>query len=415
VAIDPSAPYVRPGARSCAARVAEALAREGCVAYFAGGCVRDRLLGIEPSDYDVATDARPEQIARIFPGARGVGASFGVMLVRSGGFTIEVATFRRDGSYVDGRRPERVEFGTAEQDAQRRDFTINGLFEEPATGKVIDFVDGVADITARRLRAIGSAEERLSEDRLRMLRAARFAARFDLEVDGDVDRAIRMHAADLMGVSRERVGGEVRRMLLHPTRGRGVELIEQLGLAPAVLSEPPASLEDARVRRLPPEAALAASLAAWMLDRSSSTLGSGQDRCDAWTRALVLSNVEASSLAETLRLAEHLQRSWRALDKAGRKRAAASKVFAAATQLLRAEDPAFMEEITAEVERLAGEGLAPAPLITGDDLVAMGLAPGPRFRDILERLYDQQLRGELPHRSRAIEVLRIEVEKLGRT
>lgn len=398
--------FKRQTAREAAGRVASTLARDGFVAYFAGGCVRDRLLGLEPTDYDIATDAHPDRIARIFPGARGVGASFGVMLVRSAGYTIEVATFRRDGDYADGRRPDRVEFGSAEQDAQRRDFTINGLFEEPETGRVIDFVGGAEDLRNRVLRAIGSADARLSEDRLRMLRAARFAARFELTVDPGIESAIRRHAVDLMGVSRERVGGEIRRMLLHPSRGRCVELIEELGLAPSVLCEPEAVLEDHRVRRLPPTTGIAAALAAWMLDRGASTLGAGAPRCAGWTRALVLSNAESEGLGETLEIAMHLRTNWSNADKARRKRLASSRAFAGALDLLRAEHPVAAEQIATEVERLADEGLAPAPLVTGDDLVELGLAPNPRFRSILEALYDRQLRGEFSARLQAIDAAR---------
>jgi len=399
-------PFRRQTAREAAARVALALARDGFVAYFAGGCVRDRLFGLEPADYDIATDAEPERIARLFPGARGVGASFGVMLVRSAGHTIEVATFRRDGVYADGRRPDRVDFGTAEQDAQRRDFTLNGLFEEPESGRIIDFVGGVDDLRARILRAIGSAEARLSEDRLRMLRAARFAARFELTVDEAVERSIRHHADDLMGVSRERVGAEIRRVLFHPSRGRGVQLIEQLGLGPSVLCEAATALEDERVRRLPPTAGLPAALAAWMLDRGSSTLGSDAVRCDGWTRALVLSNAESTGLMETLQLSGELRDRWPDADKARRKRIASSRAFPSALDLLRAEHPAVAEQIATEVERLADEGLAPAPLVSGDDLVALGLTPNPEFRTMLESLYDRQLRGEFSARRDALDAAR---------
>ncbi|MBM4111447.1 MAG: CCA tRNA nucleotidyltransferase, partial [Phycisphaerae bacterium] len=158
-------------ARSIAVRLREA----GHVAYFAGGCVRDQLLGLEPVDFDVATSARPDEIAALFKGAKGVGESFGVMLVRLGGVVVEVATFRADGPYSDSRRPDSVRFATPEEDAHRRDFTVNGLFMDPQSGEVIDFVGGRADVAARVLRAIGSPHERIREDRLRMLRAARFA------------------------------------------------------------------------------------------------------------------------------------------------------------------------------------------------------------------------------------------------
>ncbi|MBX3354810.1 MAG: CCA tRNA nucleotidyltransferase [Phycisphaeraceae bacterium] len=392
--------------REAAARVAAVLTAEGFVAFFAGGCVRDRLLGLEPADYDIATDARPEEIARHFPGARGVGASFGVMLVRSMGHTIEVATFRRDGDYLDGRRPARVEFGTAEQDARRRDFTINGLFEVPSDGRVIDFVGGVEDLRARRLRAIGRAEDRLGEDRLRMLRAARFAARFDLEVDSEVETAIRLHANDLLGVSRERVGTEVRRILLHPSRGRGVALIEALGLGPSVLRESPLPLTDQRIARLPPMCDLAAGLAAWMLDRSGASTGCGPDRQAQWGAALVLSNAEAEALSVTLELASFIRSGWEDADLAPRKRAAARSAFHSALDLIGAEDPVRAELVATEVERLAAEGLAPAPLVTGDDLIALGWAPGPAFKRVLSDLYDRQLRGEFSSRSAAIAAAR---------
>lgn len=393
----------RESAREAAAGIARTLAGAGFVAYFAGGCVRDRLLGLEPQDFDVATNASPQQIERVFPSARGVGASFGVMLVRRGGHTVEVATFRRDGEYIDGRRPSRVHFGDAEQDAKRRDFTVNGLFEEPDSGRVIDFVGGVEDVRSRLLRAIGSAEQRLAEDRLRMLRAVRFAARFDLRVDAGVDRAIRAHCNDLMGVSRERIGGEIRRILLHPTRGRGVHLIEQFGLDASVLREPAPQIPGQRVAMLAPDASLASALVGWMLDRSGTA---GPDRRRAWADALVLSNAEAESVAQTLEILEELRRAWRSLDKAKRKRHAARSDFRSAVDLLRTEDPALAEEIASQVEALRSEGLAPAPFVTGDDLIALGAAPGPAFRRVLDTLYDRQLRGEFGNRAEALAAAR---------
>jgi poly(A) polymerase len=159
-------------ARSAALGAVETLAGAGHIAYFAGGCVRDELLGLTPTDYDVATDARPEQVAALFGRVQRVGESFGIMLVRLGGRTIQVATFRADGVYTDGRHPDSVTFTDAAHDAARRDFTINGLFEDPIEGRVIDYVGGRADLEARLVRAIGDPHARLKEDRLRMLRAS---------------------------------------------------------------------------------------------------------------------------------------------------------------------------------------------------------------------------------------------------
>ena len=221
-------------ARDAARAVASALTRAGFRALFAGGCVRDRLMGLEPVDFDIATDAVPEQIKAVFPKARGVGEAFGVMLVRHAGHTFEVATFRKDGPYHDGRRPSSVTFSSAEEDACRRDFTVNGIFEDPESGQPVDFVEGRRDITARCIRAIGDPHARISEDRLRMLRAVRFAARFGFAIDEGTAAAIRSHAGELRSVSPERVGEELRKMLAHPARAQAAVLAEELGLDAAV-------------------------------------------------------------------------------------------------------------------------------------------------------------------------------------
>lgn len=387
--------------REAATRIAATLSRAGFTAYFAGGCVRDHVLGIEPADYDVATDATPEQISGVFPSARGVGEAFGVMLVRMGGRTIEVATFRSEGGYVDGRRPTEVRFTDAREDAQRRDFTINGLFEDPANGEVIDFVGGRADIAARRLRAIGDADARFREDRLRTLRAARFAARFSLAVDPATAEAARRYAPDLAGVSRERVGQELRKMLAHPTRAAGLALVERWCLDAPALLEPHSEGDLARVSALPAHASCAESLAAWQLDRAARTVQRGRGD---WTAALVLSNREAADLAEVVALVAWLRESWLSARTSDRKRRAARAAFAAAVAIRAAEDPAHAAEVEACVAELRAQpgGLSPVPLVTGDDLIAAGLPAGPRFRDLLERAYDRQLEGLVRSREEAL-------------
>lgn len=387
--------------REAATRIAATLARAGFTAYFAGGCVRDRVLGIEPADYDVATDATPEQIVGVFPSARGVGEAFGVMLVRMGGRTIEVATFRSDGGYMDGRRPTEVRFTNAAEDAHRRDFTINGLFEDPATGAVIDYVDGQADIAARRLRAIGDPDARFREDRLRTLRAARFAARFALAVDPSTAEAAMRYAPDLAGVSRERVGQELRKMLAHPSRAAGLALVERWSLDAPALTERHSEGDLARVRSLAPEASFAESLAAWRLDRLART---DPAAAGDWTAALVLSNREGAEMEETLALVSWLRESWSTARKSARKRRAARPTFGAAVAVRSAEDPDHAREIREGVDALRAErgGLAPAPWVSGDDLIAAGLAAGPRFRELLERAYDRQLEGEVGSREEAL-------------
>jgi poly(A) polymerase len=390
--------------REAAARIAGTLSRAGFVAYFAGGCVRDHVLGIEPADYDVATDATPEQIAGMFPSARGVGEAFGVMLVRMGGRTVEVATFRSEGGYMDGRRPSEVRFTNAKEDAQRRDFTINGLFQDPQTGAVIDHVGGQRDIEGRTLRAIGDPDARFREDRLRTLRAARFAARFALVVDPATAAAARRYAPDLAGVSRERVGQELRKMLAHHSRAEGLALVEAWLLDAPALGERHCEGPLARVRALPAGAAFAEALAAWKLDRAS--------RPDAptegdWVEALVLSNREASDLDEAVRLVQWIRDSWDPAPKSARKRRASRSLFGAALAIRAAEDPAHAASIRVSVGDLASEpgGLAPAPFVTGDDLIGAGLAPGPRFKALLDHAYDRQLEGEFRSRSQALEAI----------
>src|SRR4051794_200893 len=225
--------------RAFALEIAEKLRGAGFEALWAGGCVRDELLGLTPKDYDVATSATPEEIRDLFGHRRTlpIGAAFGVITVlgpRTAG-QIEVATFRTDAAYSDGRHPDSVSFTTAEHDARRRDFTINGLFYDPLAEKVVDYVNGEEDLKRRTIRAIGDARLRLGEDKLRMLRALRFAAAFDFEIDAETFRAIQEMAGQISTVSPERVGAELRRMLLDANRATAVALLRESKLLPHVL------------------------------------------------------------------------------------------------------------------------------------------------------------------------------------
>jgi poly(A) polymerase len=395
--------------RQAATEVAGRLEQAGFIAYFAGGCVRDELMGEHPVDYDVATNATPDQIRGVFPRARGVGEHFGVMLVRQGGRTVEVATFRGEGAYRDGRRPEQVAFSDERTDAQRRDFTVNGLFMHPASGRVIDHVQGLADLQARVLRAIGDPDARLEEDRLRLLRAVRFAARFGLKMDPATERAIERHAPELRGVSRERVGQEVRRMLAHAGRAAAVSMIERLGLAPATLLEPACTDPGSRLAALDPRAGVPCALAAWMLDRPVSL--PWPERLERWTRALVLSNQEREAMAAAMSARESLVNRWPDMGVAARKRLAAGPGFADAMRLLQAEGWFATESVRAQVDELARTGLAPDPWIDGHDLQRLGLRPGPAFGRILNAVYDAQLEGRVTSREAAMELARREAER----
>lgn len=215
------------------------LRSHGNQGYLVGGCVRDRLLGIAPKDYDVSTDARPEQVLALFPGAQTVGAHFGVVLVTRGDAAqVEVATFRTEGAYSDGRRPDTVRFETDPAlDAQRRDFTINGLMEDPLSGEVLDYVGGRRDLECGIIRAIGDPDARFEEDHLRMLRAVRFAARLNFSIEPGTLTAIQRSAYSISKISAERVREELLRILTQGQARRGVELLDECGLLVEVLPE----------------------------------------------------------------------------------------------------------------------------------------------------------------------------------
>ena len=388
-------------AREAAVAVARLIIERGFIAYLAGGCVRDEILGLEPTDFDIATSAPPDEIVKIFRSTRGVGEAFGVMLIRWKGRVIEVATFRSDGEYRDGRRPSDVRFANANEDAQRRDFTINGLFRHPLTGEVVDFVDGQKDLSNRILRAIGDPSARLREDRLRTLRAVRFAARFEMTIDPATEQAICDAARDLSGVSRERIGGEFRRMFSHPTRLRAVQLIERWRLDAPALAESTSVGECKRIAELPTEVSFATVLAAWQLDRADRAPNHSSG---AWRESLNLSGNEFKEMMEIIEIVSMLGSPWDTLPKSGRKRLASRSTFSSAMKVLCGVVPDRVFEVGKTVDHLAKEagGLAPEPLLTGSDLISFGFEPGPRFKVLLDRMYDLQLEGELKSKDQAI-------------
>lgn len=421
--------------RQIAARMVKALRDAGHVAYFAGGCVRDELLGQTPQDYDIATDAWPQHVRKIFRHTREVGASFGVVLVRERGVSVEVATFREEGEYSDRRRPDHVRYADAPSDARRRDFTINALFLDPlerggeafdtagppfpVEGRVIDYVNGVNDLRKRVLRAVGDPEKRLAEDHLRALRAVRFTARLGFSMDPPTGEAVRRHATELAGVSRERIGQELRRMLSHPTRVEAALLMERLGLDAPALGEPAfadASPAEAlpTLAALPMQAGYISSQAAWELDRLDARAGEPADalRLDSELGAIVarlraavcLANDERDLLRWIFSGLVTLLRDWDGLGVAPQKRIAASRWFADALCILEARDSERAGRIRRRVDELQaiGDGLAPAPLISGDELLAMGIPPGPALGSLLDSLYDAQLEGRICDREQAL-------------
>ncbi len=416
--------------RASAVGIVQVLRRAGHEAYFAGGCVRDVLLGIEPKDYDIATGARPEVVRKLFRRSKYVGEAFGVVLVYTGRSLpgIEVATFRTEWGYEDGRRPSEVVFTDAEHDAQRRDFTANGLFADPldealepvppGDERVVDFVGGRADIEAKVLRAIGEPSDRFGEDYLRMLRAVRFAARLGFTIESATASAVREHAFKLNKISRERIGQEVRLMLMGPDPVRAVELLHDLDLdgptleyggvetktqvlAKACAQEVSSEIETYVLR-----------FSAWMLE-SSDACGSLDEAADyvtchlkeelmRWRRALCLSNDERDGIRGTLTLLPRIAQ-WDKLQVAKRKRQLAEPRWDAALALASVLGPAsIIDKIKREAKPLIDEGVAPEPFVTGDDLLAVGYPAGPGIGRILDAVYDAQLEGRVTDRAEAL-------------
>lgn len=413
--------------REDALAVVRRLREAGHVAYFAGGCVRDVLMGLTPTDYDVATDAPPRRVRELFNNTQAVGAAFGVILVRHHGTQVEVATFRADGSYADGRRPTDVTFTTtAEEDARRRDFTINGLFLDPLENRVIDYVGGQHDIAAKVIRAIGDPDQRFEEDHLRMLRAVRFAARLGFEIEAGTAGAIARHAERLKRISPERVGDELRAMLAPPTRTAAWEMLWKLGLLPVIFrtlpeqsSRPehyetysgPLFPELAPTIEVPFGLSLAALAlcyrASARLTHVTSLLESVevQRSVQACRTTLKISNDESAFMAGVLHLGPLLRDNPPTV--ATMKRFLATPTSQWASVLLDAllrSDSSMTRIIWLQEQfaRLEKEDVAPPPFVTGDDLAGAGFPPGPLFKRVLDAVYDAQLEGRARSKDEAL-------------
>lgn len=410
----------QPCRREDALAVLLRLREAGHIAYFAGGCVRDELLGLQPKDFDIATDAPPPRVRELFRSTQAVGAAFGVILVRQGPSIVEVATFRAEGPYLDGRHPSQVRFTSAEEDARRRDFTINGLFLDPVSNRVIDYVGGQEDLKQKLLRAIGEPAARFDEDHLRMLRAVRFASRFGLSTDPATMTAIRTHASKLKQISPERIGEELRVMLTPPTRVVAWDLLWESQLMPVLFRtfpEAPARSPqtDAIFTRLAPGAdvsfgvALATIVFAYRGGASHLFSHDEVRRSVRACRALLrISNDEADTVAGVLSIdglagnePPRLATLKRFLAKPYSHDA---RLFMAALEQSGSDVADNLARLRVQFEALAGSDVAPPPLLTGDDLVAMGYTPGPAFKRVLDRVYDEQLENTLSSRDQAVKL-----------
>lgn len=392
--------------------VVHRLRSAGYEAYFAGGCVRDALLGLEPTDYDVATNAAPTEVRSLFPRSQAVGAAFGVILVRHHKSQIEVATFRTDLKYVDGRRPEGVIFTTAEEDAKRRDFSINGLFFDPVDEKVIDFVGGQADLHSKTLRAIGEPAQRFEEDHLRLLRAVRFAARFNLTIEPQTALAMCAQADQLKRVSPERIAEELRLVLTAPTRPHAYRLLREFACIPVILRFVPQPVVPSGffLAIEEPRLDFGAALAGLVLDaRGGQPMTQPEIRKAAFAlrQALKISNDETAGLEGSLCFEPLLNDTPSSV--ARLKRFLALPHYLSARAMMKALSRFGImrercDEVLGRLSELEKTEFAPVPLITGDDLTAAGLKPGKEFKLALDAAYDAQLEHRVKTKQEALDL-----------
>ena len=411
--------------RLFAVSVVETLRDAGFEALWAGGCVRDQLLGKSPKDYDVASTATPDEVIRIFGTRRTVpvGVSFGVVVVlgptKSAG-QIEVATFRSDGEYLDGRRPNSVQFCRPEEDARRRDFTINGLFFDPTRNEVIDYVGGREDLAAGVVRAIGDPVDRFREDKLRMLRAVRFAATFRFHLDNQTADAIRQFATELSQVSVERIAQELRRMLAHSTRATAVKMLEDTSLLAEVLPEITSISglleqdETLDAMGLLESASFEAALSLLLKPLYSSGEQETRRRVariDEVCRRLKLSNEETECvcwLLNSLPVLDNIASQPLHVLKPLLNHPHATLLLDASSAIARScrRDPVDAEFCRRYLSRISLETLAPASLIDGRDVMGLGIPAGPVVRELLATIRNEQLDERLATREQALVRLR---------
>jgi tRNA nucleotidyltransferase (CCA-adding enzyme) len=424
--------------RDKAVAIVKRLRQEGFESYLAGGCVRDFLLNKAPQDYDITTSARPEDVQRIFPRTIPVGAQFGVILVMSDGHSFEVASFRFDGPYLDGRRPSQVRYGTLQEDIFRRDFTINGLVYDPIEDRLIDLIGGKKDLERRCIRAIGNPRERFDEDRLRMVRAIRFAASLNFEIDSATMDAIKQSAATITQISWERIGEEITRILTEGGARRGFELLDETGILKVVLPEieqmkgveqgsehhPEGDVFKHTLLTLSHLEAPSESLAYGCLlhdiakpvcfrkedDRITfyGHTDHGAEMAEAVLKRLKRGRATWERVSYLVK--NHLRHT-----QAPKMRLSTLKRFLREDGIHELLELARIDALSSSgdlqyhrfcQERLAEmqeEEIRPEPLLRGKDLIEMGYIPGPIFAEILQRVEDAQLGGELTGRQQAID------------
>jgi poly(A) polymerase len=425
-----------------ARRIAARLREAGFAAYFAGGYARDLLLDRARQDIDIATDAPPRRVQELFERTVPVGLQFGVVLVVEDAMSFEVATFRSDGAYVDGRHPSSVRFGSLEEDARRRDFTINAMYVDPETDRLIDLVGGRRDLEARLVRAVGDADARFREDRLRMLRAVRFAARLDFDIDADTFAAVRAEAATITDMAWERIGDEVVRILTEGRARRGFELLEASGLLAHVLPEVAAlrGVEQSPQHHPEGDVFTHTMLLLGGLEAPSETLALGAllhdiakpacaerhddgritfyGHCDQGADMAVAVCQRLRRSREVWERVEYLVRHHLRHVEAEKMRASTLKRFLSEEgieellALVRLDVLASSKNLSTwefcqgKRAELGQEQLRPPPLLRGRDLLELGLTPGPLFKRLLREVEDAQLEGKVSSREEALAWIR---------
>ena len=424
-------------ARDKAVSIISRLREKGYQGYLAGGCVRDHLLGKPPQDYDIATDARPETVQEIFPRTLAVGTQFGVILVIIDGEPFEVATFRHDGPYLDGRRPSHVRFASLQEDILRRDFTINGMMYDPVADRVIDLVGGRDDLSRRVVRAIGAPQARFQEDRLRMVRAVRFAAGLGFAIEEETLRAIAEQAAGITQISWERIGEEVTRILTEGGAKKGFELLDATGLLRAIFPEIEAMKGVEQTPDFHPEGDVFTHtllMLGHLAPYPSESLAYGcllhdiaKPVCVKREAGRVTFYGHSEKGAEiAVEILKRLKRSRAVWERAAYlvkshlrhtqapkmrlstlKRFLGEEGIEELLELTRIDalsangDLQYYDFCRRKMAELKAEQIHPEPLLRGRELIEMGFTPGPLFQKILHQVEEAQLEGELRTKEQA--------------
>ena len=424
-----------------AKEIVATLQHAGFAAFWVGGCVRDFLLGREPQDFDIATDAKPEQVEKLFAKTIPVGRKFGVVIVVAGGQQFQVATFRAEADYQDGRRPEKIEFANAEADARRRDFTVNGLFYDPLTQKIHDWVGGEKDLRAKIIRTIGTPEERFGEDHLRLLRAVRFAAQLNFEIEPKTFAAIQTLAPKIKIISAERIRDELLKLFRPPPAARGLVLLRDSGLLEHVLPELAATIDceqspdfhpegsvfnhiclmleklPAEANELLPWAVLLHDIAKPVTAEKDLATGKihfyghekvGADMAETILQRLKFPNQQTEEIVEAVR--HHMQfKDVKLMRKATLRRLLLRETFPLELELHKLDcqgssgDLEHYNFLVEQAEELKNQPQIHPPLLTGNDLMALGVKPGKELGALLHEIRERQLADELktPDEARA--------------